>query len=152
MLSRYPEVARLLSYAKSKGKGEGGIQEISDIILHPYRYTCFIARTTQGKVISENIPSHETADFDFIKEVVRAEIETREKMRIEEQRRKEEEREKKEREMERRKEGSRQHAMLKREWSDKRDQMRRQVGDYKLKVSLSFSITGTGIGIGKMLG
>ena len=121
-----------------------------DVILHPYRYGCFVARTRQGGmvVVGDNIPGHEIEDFEFMKKMVmRREVEDKERRKREEQ-----ERRSVERERERRREGLRRQDLLRREWDDKKEQVRRQVGDYKLRVSLSFSITGAGVGIGKMLG
>ncbi|KAF2786909.1 hypothetical protein K505DRAFT_288884, partial [Melanomma pulvis-pyrius CBS 109.77] len=37
----------------------GGVAEMRDVVLHAYRYQCFIARGADGALVFENLPEHE---------------------------------------------------------------------------------------------
>lgn len=124
-------LAKMLEYSRTQ---ERGIQEVENVVLHPYRYQCFVAASRGGMVISENLPGHEISDVDDIKEAVKRDAEiSAERERLEERKRNARSR------------TLTQQAVLKREWSNQKEQLRKEAGEYKLKLSLSLSISAGGI-------
>lgn len=84
-------------------------------------------------VVGEAVAGHEVRDFEGMREAVRRDVEGRERV-----------------EMERRNRKVTQHAVLRREWSNTKELLRRDKGEYKLRLSLSLNVSAGGIA--RMLG
>jgi hypothetical protein len=138
-LNRYHMLGRMLEYSQSQDRG---IEELDAVVLHPFRYQCFIAKSRNGMVISGNIPLHEMGDLEAVMEIIKRDAEAKA------------EREGVEAEKARNVGGRRlsQQATLRREWSNRKDELRKEAGEYKHKLKLSLTLNISAGGIARMLG
>jgi len=122
-LGHYRTLSKMIQYSKTQANG---IAAIKDVVLHPYRYQCFVAQSTNGTLISENMPPHSQRDIDSVRDAVITRAERRAAKLN--------------------RDPSRTtpplQATLRREWSDQA----RQAGDdlareYKLRMKVNISIT-----------
>lgn len=133
-LDSYAKISNILESSRTQARGFADVRNVS---LHPYRYQCFITQSTDGILISENIPPHEVAGVEFIKAAI-----------LKDQ--KDIERRGKEKEVVRRRleslvrRPSLQHqATLRSDFGDNRQEFRARAKG--LRVSLSLSISAAGI-------
>lgn len=145
-LSNYRSLTQMLEYAKRQDKG---IEEIQNIILHSYRYQGFVAQSRNGTILYEGLPEWNMQGIEGIKGPVlrdTREAEVRQRQ-FDLQRRPSLRTMRSERSNGRVLE---ERARLKREWSDKKAELRTQAKG--LKISLSLSVSAGGIALNKMLG
>ncbi|KAF2196687.1 hypothetical protein GQ43DRAFT_484735 [Delitschia confertaspora ATCC 74209] len=128
-LENYRTLGKLMEFSKSQ---ENGIEEVMNVVLNPHRYECFVAESRNGMVISENLPIPSVKDMDAMKEAVKRDTNREEEEKLE--------RERKRGHAQKRPSLNRQ-AILRRVWSDRADQLRSEVGDYKVKLSLSLNLS-----------
>lgn len=66
--SRYKSVAGVLEAARRRG-GKG-VGDVRGVVLHPYRYGCFVVVEGKGEVRWENVPVHQVAGMQGMVEPV----------------------------------------------------------------------------------
>ncbi|KAJ4333734.1 hypothetical protein N0V87_007395 [Didymella glomerata] len=124
-LENYKTVSDMLELARTQDRG---IAESHNIVLHAYRYECYVAQSKSGALLHGNLPPHQvTGLMKMVEPVLR--------------------------DTERAKETDRptrvpERAKIKREWSDHRQQFTAQSKGLKLSLSVSVSVGG----LARMLG
>jgi hypothetical protein len=134
-LSHYRAISSMLASSQTQTRG---IQEVHNIVLHAYRYQCFIAQSFNGSLVFENLPPHE---LEGMQEMVGALIrDTRD----------EEERQKR---MIGKKDGRRlslgqRQEMLRKDWGETKQQFKMEAKGLRLSLMMGISAGG----ISRMLG
>ncbi|KAF2805481.1 uncharacterized protein BDZ99DRAFT_450053 [Mytilinidion resinicola] len=67
-LSQYRTLRKMIQFSKTQ---VNGIAAIKDVVLHSYRYQCFVAESNNGTLISENVPPHSQRDMDTFSEALK---------------------------------------------------------------------------------
>ena len=135
-LSHYRTISSMLEFSQTQTRG---IQELYNIVLHAYRYQCFIAQSSNGSLIFENLPPHELEGMQgMVGPLIR---DTKE----EEERRK--------RKIEQREDGRRlslgqRQEMLKKNWGETKQQFMMEAKGLRLSLKMGISAGG----ISRMLG
>ena len=132
-LDNYKTVSDMLEFSHKK---EGGVCEIHNIVLHSYRYGCFIAQSKNGTLLHENLPPHQLSSLTnmtvpLIRDTQRTGRKTMQRS----------ESEKKE-QVQRRPSSLQERAKIKREWSEHKQQFTAQSKGLKLSLSLSIGVGG----------
>lgn len=141
-LSNYRTASNILEVARRQNRG---IRDINNIVLHPYRYGCFVMQSTNGTLMYENLPAHQVPGItNMVASVLQ---DSEQKMVLP---RRESEKKGDSATMQRRQSTPLQErARIKREWSsDNRKQYTATAQSKGLKLSLSLSIGG----LARMLG
>lgn len=138
-LENYKTVSDMLKFSRSQ---DSGIQEIHDIVIHPYRYGCFVAQSKNGTLLFENLPPHQLPGLRSIVDPIMRDTERAGRKAV--QRRASEKRES----MQRRPSALQERARVKREWNEHKQQFTAQAKGLKLSLSLSVSAGG----VARMLG
>jgi len=119
-LSRYRMLSKMIQFSKTQANG---IAAVSDVALHSYRYQCFVAQSSNGTLIAENLPPHAERDMDVLRGAIKADAERklyRAPARA----------------------SPPLQATLRREWTDQTRQAGEDLArEYKLKMRLNVSIT-----------
>ncbi|CAO2653003.1 Nn.00g024140.m01.CDS01 [Neocucurbitaria sp. VM-36] len=138
-LENYKTVAKLLDYSRSQ---ERGILEVHNIVLHCYRFESFITQSRNGTIIYNNLPPHEVSSIKaMISPIIEdTPIAERSLFSSRDDGRKGI--------VQRRPSGLQQRAQLRREWSDRKQEVTAQTKGFKFSLSLSISMGG----ISRMLG
>ncbi|KAF2877561.1 hypothetical protein BDV95DRAFT_481538 [Massariosphaeria phaeospora] len=141
-LSNYRTISSMLEFSRTQDRG---IQEVHHIVLHAHRYQCFIAQSRNGTLIFENLPQHEVAGMQAMREAILKDTEDAE--RTTRLVRRTSEFQTRPREAQRR--PSLQHRVTStRDSVDRKQDLRAQTRGLKLSLSLSVSVAG----LGKLLG
>ncbi|KAJ4292066.1 hypothetical protein N0V90_009965 [Kalmusia sp. IMI 367209] len=139
-LDYYVTISKMLEYSRTQARG---IADVWNVALHPYRYQCFIAQSTNGTLIYANIPQHELAGVESLKISILHDMNEAEKRAQDTEKRIES--------ISRR--PSLQHqATLRRDWGDGQQEFRAQTKGLRLSLSLSVSAAGIAGSFSKMLG
>lgn len=143
-LENYKTVSDMLDFARSQ---ENGLRDIHNLVLHAYRYGCYVAQSKTGALLHGNLPPHQMSGMSSMAEPVMRDTErAKEKQRSARTpvQRRESDRES----MQRRPSGLQERARIKREWSDHKQQFTAQSKGLKLSLSVSFGVGG----LARMLG
>ncbi|KAF9694089.1 hypothetical protein EKO04_007987 [Ascochyta lentis] len=138
-LDRYKTVSDMLEFSRTQ---ERGIAEIHNIVLHPYRYGCFVAQSKNGTLLHENLPPHQLPGIANMLDPVLRDTERADRKAV--QRRESEKRET----TQRRPSALQERASVRREWSEHKQQFTAQTKGLKLSLSLSIGVGG----LARMLG
>ncbi|KZM20573.1 uncharacterized protein EKO05_0010939 [Ascochyta rabiei] len=138
-LDNYKTVSDMLEFSRTQ---EHGIPEIHNIILHPYRYGCFVAQSKNGTLLHENLPPHQSPGLANMIDPILRETERANRKVV--QRSDSEKRET----IHRRPSAMQERARVKREWSEHKQQFTAQSKGLKLSLSLSIGVGG----LARMLG
>ena len=138
-LDNYKTVSDMLDFARTQ---EHGIRDIHNIIMHPYRYGCFVAQSKNGALMHENLPPHQVSGIINMVDPVLRDVERARRQTV--QWRESEKRDS----MQRRQSGLQERARVKREWSEHKQQFTAQSKGIKLNLSLSIGVGG----LARMLG
>lgn len=138
-LDNYKTISDMLEFTRTQ---ERGIREIRNIVLHPYRYGCFIAHSKNGTLLHENLPPHQVAGLTSMIGPITQDTERFGKKMV--PRRDSEKRD----DMQRRPSMLQERARVKREWSEHKQQFTAQSKGLKLSLSLSIGVGG----LARMLG
>ncbi|KAF2743469.1 hypothetical protein M011DRAFT_221914 [Sporormia fimetaria CBS 119925] len=130
-LPDYRMLSRMLNYARTQQRG---IEEVTEVVLHAYRYQGFVALSRNGTLLYENLPEWSLTALDRMKESFVSDSNavspgTRKMEAIRPSAR--------ERELKK-------VAEFKTKWDDRTDSMERRAKAKGLKLSLSLSIGGGG--------
>lgn len=136
-LSNYKTVSDMIEDARTQDRG---ISDIQNIVLHPYRYGCFVTQSKRGTLMYENLPPHQVSGIANMVDPILRDSERKERKLI--QRRDSEKKES----MQRTQSPLQERARIKREWSEHRHQYTAQSKGLKLSLSLSIG------GLARMLG
>lgn len=143
-LENYKTVSDMLELARTQDRG---IADSHNIVLHAYRYECYVAQSKSGALLHGNLPPHQVTGLMKMVEPVLRDTErakeTDRPARVPVQRR-ESDRES----MQRRPSALQERAKIKREWSDHKQQFTAQSKGMKLSLSVSVSVGG----LARMLG
>ena len=127
-LPHYRSIASLLGSSQVQAHG---IKDVQNVALHAYRYECFVAQLTNGKLMFENLPPHEVEGVQGIVELV-----LRDSKELEEKRRK-------------RIEGTgrgpsagQRQEMLRKEWGERKQQFKLEANGLRLSLKLGISAGG----------
>jgi hypothetical protein len=140
-LAQYRTLSTMLKFSKTQ---ERGIQEVHVVILHAYRYQGFVAQSRNGTLIFENLPPDTMATLAMLRPSILQDTKVAEKKQLELRSRSFREGETKAGP------SLNQHALLRREWNERRQQFTKE--SRGLRLSLSVSVSAAGIGFGKMVG
>lgn len=143
-LENYKTVSDMLEFARTKDRG---IADIHDIVLHPYRYGCYVAQSKTGALLHGNLPPHEVSGITTMLDPILADTQrAKEKERPARTsvQRKDSERDS----IQRRPSALQERARIKREWSGHKQQFTAQSKGLKLSLSVSFGVGG----LARMLG
>ena len=133
-LDNYRALSDLVELSR---KREGGIREIHNITLHPYRYGCFIAQSKNGTLAYENPPPHQLPGLrNMLKPIAKDTAQASRKPSG------------KGESLQRRPDVLQERARIKREWSEHKQQFTAQSRGLKLSLSLSVGVGG----LARMLG
>jgi hypothetical protein len=145
-LSNYRTASSMLQFAQSQARG---IQEIQNIILHPYRYQCFIAQSSNGSLIFENLPPHELEGMQaMVEPLVKDTREAEQRKRMVGQREDGRKRMVGQREDGRKSSLGQRQEMLRRDWGERNHQFKMEARGLRLSLKMGISAGG----ISKMLG
>ncbi|PSN69507.1 hypothetical protein BS50DRAFT_572632 [Corynespora cassiicola Philippines] len=153
-LEHYATLEAMIEFSRTQ---EHGIEEVGEVVLHAYRYQCFVALSRNGTLLAENLPLHEVQGLDAMREAIveeareaaerRVRDRIKERERLEKERRAEGDRER-ERERERQRQAKRpllQHqGTFKKEWTGRKHEF--QAKAKGMKLSLSLSVTASAFG------
>ncbi|KAJ4359912.1 uncharacterized protein N0V89_000469 [Didymosphaeria variabile] len=139
-LGFYNTISRMLEYSRTQTRG---IADVRNVTLHPYRYQCFVALSMNGTLISENVPPHEAAGVERIRAAILKDTKEMEKKAQESQRRIE---------SVPRRPNMQHQATLRRDWGERKQEVRAQSKGLRLSLSLSVSAAGIAGSFSKMLG
>lgn len=143
-LENYKTVSDMLEFARTQDQG---IRDIHNIVLHVYRYGCFVAQSKTGSLMHANLPPHQVSGITSMVEPVLRDTERARD--TERSGRKSVQRRESERDsMQRRPSALQERARIKREWSDHKQQFTAQSKGLKLSLSVSFGVGG----LARMLG
>jgi hypothetical protein len=135
-LSHYRTISSMLAFSQTQPRG---IQNVHNIALHAYRYQCFIAQSSNGSLIFENVPLHELEGMQgMVEPLIR---DTRE----EEERKARMTRQRNDR---RRSSLGQRQEMLSRDWGEKTQQFKMEARGLRLSLKMGISAGG----ITRMLG
>ncbi|KAF2489273.1 hypothetical protein BU16DRAFT_519161 [Lophium mytilinum] len=67
-LNQYRTLRKMIQFSKTQ---VSGISAIKDVVLHSYRYQCFVAESSNGTLISENVPPHSQRDIDAFRQALK---------------------------------------------------------------------------------
>ncbi|KAF2002199.1 hypothetical protein P154DRAFT_521038 [Amniculicola lignicola CBS 123094] len=141
-LRNYKSLRQMLEFSKPEDRG---IEGLRDVVLHAYRYEAFLALNRTGIVIFDGLPSVAMSAVERMKEAVKIDVGNAQMRRIDFDRRQTAS----PRKIEAPRRPSLQHqATLKREWAERKDQVRKQTGGLRLSLSLSISARGVGRSLG----
>lgn len=143
-MDKYTTVSGMLALARTQ---DHGIRDIHNVVLHPYRYGCYITQSKTGVLTYGNLPPHQMAGVvsmneRVLKDTERARDAERPARKIAPQRESERDG------VQRRPSGLQERARIKREWSDNKHQFTAQSKGIKLSLSVSFGVGG----LARMLG
>lgn len=138
-LENYKTASDMLEFSRTQ---ERGIQEIHNVVLHPYRYGCFIAQSKNGTLLHENLPPHQLPGITNMIEPIKRETESAGRKMV--ARRESEQRDS----TQRRPSALQERAKIKREWTEHKQQFTAQSKGLKLSLSLSIGVGG----LARMLG
>ncbi|KAF3043658.1 hypothetical protein E8E12_004932 [Didymella heteroderae] len=137
-LENYKTVSDMLEFARAQ---EHGIRDFQNIVLHSYRYGCYVAQSKTGALLYGNLPPHQVSGITSMAEPVMRDTErAREKERPARTsvQRRESDRES----TQRRPSSLQERARIKREWSAHKQQFTAQSKGLKLSLSVSFGVGG----------
>lgn len=143
-LENYNTVSDMLEFARTQDRG---IADTHSIVLHAYRYGCYVAQSKSGALLHGNLPPHQIPGMtSMIEPIMRDTERIKEKERPARTsvQRRESDRES----MQRRPSALQERARIKREWSDHKQQFTAQSKGLKLSLSISFGVGG----LARMLG
>ncbi|KAF1361249.1 hypothetical protein EJ07DRAFT_112876 [Lizonia empirigonia] len=138
-LENYKTASDILEFSRTQ---ERGIQDIHNIVLHPYRYGCFIAQSKNGTLLHENLPPHQLPGITNMIEPIKRDTESAGRKMV--ARRESEQRDS----TQRRPSALQERAKIKREWTEHKQQFTAQSKGLKLSLSLSIGVGG----LARMLG
>lgn len=132
-LPNYRMLSQMLDYARTQHRG---IEEVANVVLHPYRYQGFVAQSRNGTLLYDNLPQW---SMDGLEGMKGASLRDSREADV------------------RRRQGSLQRraddfASRAREWEDRRDTFERRANAKAWKLSLSLNIGSAGIGFRKVFG
>ncbi|KAF2111108.1 hypothetical protein BDV96DRAFT_500084 [Lophiotrema nucula] len=144
-LRNYRTLNSMIEFSRTQ---ERGIAEVHNVVLHPYRYQGFVAHSKNGTLLYENLPQPTTLAVTAMRDSVMRD--TKEAAR----KRAQMEREGSSRpiiaDMEiQRRPSLNQHTELRRQWTDRKEQIRKESKGLRLSLSLRISAGGVGFGFGK---
>jgi hypothetical protein len=143
-LEKYKTASAMLEFARTQ---DHGIRDIHNIVLHAYRYECYVAQSHTGALTYGNLPPHQVPGIaNMVQPVLRAAERAREDERAARQslQRRDSERES----GQARPRALQERARIKREWSEHKQQFTAQSKGLKLSLSVSIGVGG----LVKMLG
>ncbi|KAF1925241.1 uncharacterized protein M421DRAFT_262885 [Didymella exigua CBS 183.55] len=140
-LEKYKTVSDMLESARAQAHG---IRDIRNIVLHAYRYGCYVAQSKTGALMHGNLPAHQISGIMCMLGPVLRDTERARGAERKIAERRESERDN----LQRRPSGLQERARIKREWSDHKQQFTAQSKGLKLSVSVSFGVGG----LARMLG
>lgn len=135
-LTHYRMLSQMLEFSRGQ---ERGIEEVTCVVMHPYRYQCFMALSRNGTLLVENVPQHAAEGVEGMRAAVLRDVQEGEQRKREEGR-------------EVRRRVSLQHqGTLRREWGEHRQEVHARAKGLRLSLSLSLTVPNV-VGFGKMLG
>lgn len=143
-LENYKTVSDMLKFARTQ---EHGIRDIHSLVLHAYRYGCYVAQSRTGALLHGNLPPHQVPGVTSMAEPLMRDTE-RAKEKERPARTPVQRRESERDSLQRRSSGLQERARIKREWSDHKQQFTAQSKGLKLSLSVSFGVGG----LARMLG
>lgn len=138
-LKNYKAISDMLNFSNTQDRG---IEEIHNIVLHPYRYGCFIAQSKNGTLLYDNLPPHQLPGLKQMTAPISQDTDRAGTLAM--QRRESEKKES----TSRRPSALQERARIRREWSEHKQQFTAQAKGLKLSLSLSVSAGG----LARMLG
>lgn len=143
-LENYKTVSDMLELARTQ---DCGIADVHDIVLHAYRYECYVAQSKTGALLHMNLPPHQVSGIMSMVEPVMMDTQ-RAKEKSRPSRIPIQSRGSDRESMQRRPSALQERARITREWSDHKHQFTAQSKGLKLSLSVSFGVGG----LAKMLG
>ncbi|KAF1960862.1 hypothetical protein CC80DRAFT_465214 [Byssothecium circinans] len=133
-LHNYAVLTKMMEFSRSQSNG---IEEVKNVVLHAYRYQCFVAESWNGTLLHNNLPPHELPGVEVMRVAILKEAQERERRDGEKERRKVVERPNRSE--------LKEQASLRRQWGDHQQEFTAKTKGKGLSLSLSLSVSAKGL-------